>query len=517
MEEAIHRFVRLLRLSGLRIGVSEAVDAMRATGAPGIAADRELTRTALRVSLVKDRRDEVTFDWVFDRFFGLLPARGRDAGDDHGHGHDDLSDTGQLKTFSLSETAGGQPETGHSHGPPADLTRYFDEDQLTARYNLHQEANRLDMSSLTDEIVLSADSATDPAAAARLQLTVSRLHNPGRPGNLADADGLRLDTELSVAEEMALLSWLAEEPGLPQSGSGDALGPDELAALRHRLSGLIERLPQALRCHVEALLAGNMPVESPGLAAPRAQPDGPVERERAALEEAVRRLLRSLRGAPRPRRVIAVRGTVDGARTMRSNMRFDGVPFLPVMVARVADRPHLVVLADVSLSVRAAARFTLGLVHELQSLAVKVRSFVFVADIAEVTDLFAERPVQDALGLVMAGERAGGPLNVDADSDYGSVFESFLAEHGTSVNRKTTLLVLGDGRGNGNDPGFGAFEELARRAAETIWITPEPRHSWVLGSCDLPGYAANCDRVYVAGDLRGLERVTATLGDDPAR
>jgi len=502
MEDAVHRFVRLLRLSGLRIGVSETVDAMTALATPGIAADRELTRSALRVSLVKDRRDEATFDWVFDRFFGLRRAT-PDVAEPHGHAHDDLADSGALDDFSLSQTPGERPDSGHVHGPPSDISRYFDEADLAARYNLHQEANRLDLASLTDEIVLSTGTAATAADAARVQLTTSRLHNPGRPGDLAAPGGLRIDTELTVAQEMALLSWLASDDAAGEDQGG--LAPEELAALRARLAGLIGRLPEALRSHLEALLAGGTETESPGATASRATGFG--EQERAALEEAVRRLLRSLRGAPRPRRVTAARGTVDGAATMRANMRFDGVPFLPVTVARVADRPRLLLLTDVSLSVRSAARFTLQLVHEMQSLATKVRSFAFVAGLAEITDLFAEHPLEEALGLVMAGTGAGGPVDVDAGSDYGEALGTFLADYGPAVNRGTTLIVLGDGRGNGRDPNLRAFAELARRARETIWLTPEPRYSWALGGCDLPAYAAHCDRVYVVRDLSGLERV----------
>ena len=108
---------------------------------------------------------------------------------EHGHAHDDLSDQGELEQFSLSENPEDTPPQGHSHGKPVDIRKYFDEEDLAAQYNLHQEANRLDMASLTDEIVLSNDAAGDPSAAARIQLTTSRLHNPGRPGDLAAHDG----------------------------------------------------------------------------------------------------------------------------------------------------------------------------------------------------------------------------------------------------------------------------------------------------------------------------------------
>ena len=253
-------------------------------------------------------------------------------------------------------------------------------------------------------------------------------------------------------------------------------------------------------------MAAQREVDKPELARARSQRID--ERERAELEEGVRRLLRSLHGAPRPRRTIAARGSVDGARTMRRNMRYDGVPFRPVTVAKVADRPRLLLLVDVSLSVRSAARFTLQLVHGLQGMASKVRSFAFVGDLVEITDLFDEHPLEEALSLVLAGLPAGGVLDVDADSDYGNALGDFLEDFGSAITRRTTVIVLGDGRGNGKNPNFAAMAEIGRRARELIWLTPEPRYSWRLGSCDLPGYAGYCDRVHVVRDLVGLDRAT---------
>ncbi|WP_442939928.1 VWA domain-containing protein [Nocardioides sp. B-3] len=192
-------------------------------------------------------------------------------------------------------------------------------------------------------------------------------------------------------------------------------------------------------------------------------------------------------------------------------MKFDGVPFRPVTVSKVEDRPKLLVLCDVSLSVRSAARFTLQLVHSLQSLASSVRTFAFVKDLVEITDLFAEHHPEEALSLVMSGLPAGGVLDVDADSDYGSAFEDFLEQFGSAVTRRTTVIVLGDGRGNGNDPRLPVFEEITRRARETVWLTPEPRYSRGLGRCDLPAYADYCSRVRVVRNLTGLDRVTTSM------
>ncbi|MFT4044353.1 MAG: VWA domain-containing protein [Gordonia sp. (in: high G+C Gram-positive bacteria)] len=503
METAVHRFVRLLRLHGVRIGVSEAMDAMAAVATEGMLVDREVLRAALAACLIKDRRDEDAFNRVFDRFFTLRPVMEHGDGQGHSHTHDDLSDTGELQEYSLSEEPADTPAQGHSHGPPSNIRRYFDPDDLAEQYNLHQEANRLDMASLTDEIVLSADDVPNSEEAARVQLTVSRLHNPGRPGDLVTGTAPQLDAELSVAQEMALLEWLDD------SDLADAEpDSDDLIALRGALAGLLDGLPERLRDHLEQLMAIDHEIEEREITA--SARDVISEYERAGFEESVRRVIRSLHGAPRARRTVAARGTVDASRTMRANLRFDGVPFRPITVAKVDDRPSLLILADVSLSVRTAARFTLQLVHGLQSMVSHVRSFAFVADVVEITDLFAEHPIEEASSLAVSGLSAGGVLDTDADSDYGCALGMFLAEYGGAITRRSTVIVLGDGRNNGRDPNLGAFEEIARRARETIWITPEPAYSWGLGGCDLPAYAAFCDRVHVVGDLAALEHISVS-------
>lgn len=495
----MHRFVRLLRLAGVRIATSEAIDAMAASAQPGVLDDRESLRAALAVTLIKDRRDQPAFDRVFDRFFALLPVVPPEPAG-HDHAHDDLSDTGEAAEVTLSDDPSQTPRQGHAHGRPSDLREYFDPDDLAQSYNLHQEATTIDLSSMTDELVLSTDRGTPLGAAARVELSTSRLHGAGLPGDLATAARTGVDVDLTVVQQATLLSWLADQAG------ADDLDPGQVDALRRRLAGLLADLPDRLRAYLEKLLAlDRLAVEAPP-AATTPLPDPPAEQHRAELEESLRRLVRTLHGAPRARRRVSSIGRVDGARTMRQSLRYDGVPFRPVTVSRVHDRPRLVVLVDVSLSVRATSRFALHVVHGLSGLVSRVRSWAFVADVTETTDLFAEHPPQEAFGMVIAGRSEGGVLDVDAESDYGRVFATFLAEHGGALTRNVTLIVLGDGRGNGHDPGLAALEEMTRRVRETVWLTPEPVHSWSLGRCDLPSYAPLCDRLQVVRDLAGLER-----------
>ncbi|WP_181780438.1 VWA domain-containing protein [Pseudonocardia pini] len=508
MEASIHRFVRLLRIRGVRISVSEALDAMRCAAQPGVLADKAVLKEALRVALVKDRRDEATFDEVFDLFFALVKIGDPETGHGHGHGHGDLSDDGALEDFTLSEDPSETPQQGHEHGKPVDIRDYFDPDDLAQQYNLHQEANKIDLAAMTEEIIFSKDNqAAQATDGNRVQIETDRLSGAGLPGDISTANGTKVDADLSVAEQEALLGWLtAEEDAALSEGT-----EDDASALRRRLAGVLANLPEAIKAHLEKLMEIEQRIIDGGEGEGRtAQVDRASETERMQLEDSLRRLAKTLHGALTHRRRVSPQGRIDSGRTMRRNMRFDGVPFNPVTVKRQEDKPRLVVLADVSLSVRATARFTLHLVHGLQDLFGQVRSFAFVDEIAEITDLFADHPVEHALGLVFGGD----VVDVDANSNYGLAFGRFLEEHGSAVTRRSTVLVLGDGRGNGNDPNMEAFVEITRRARETIWLTPEPRYSWGLGRCDLPDYAEYCDRVRVVRDLTGLENTTNEMAVD---
>ncbi len=509
MENALHRFVRLFRLRQVRISIPEALDAMACAAQPGMLRDRERLRAALRVALIKDRRDEEIFDEIFDQFFALVKVGPADVGHGHGHGHEDLTspDDG-LDEFTRSEEPSETPQQGHTHGKPVDIRDYFDPDQLAQQYNLHQEANKIDLAALTEEIVLSKDNQGVSGEGNRVQVETDRLHGAGIPGEISKAHGTKVDADLSVAEQEALLGWLIDVED--QVAASDSKGDEfDAAALRRRLTGVLAGLPEAIKKHLEALLAlEQRVVESHERTV--AEVDRVGEHERMELEESLRRLARSLHGGLTHKRHVASRGRIDSGRTMRRNMRFDGIPFAPVTVERAEDKPRLVVLTDVSLSVRATARFILHLVHGLQNLFGQVRTFAFVADLVEITDLFEDHPVEQALGLVFGGD----VLDVDANSDYGAAFGKFHEDFGSAVTRRTTVLVLGDGRGNGNDPNLEAFEEITRRARETIWLTPEPRYSWGLGGCDLPEYAEFCSRVRVVRDLTGLETAAQEMATE---
>jgi uncharacterized protein with von Willebrand factor type A (vWA) domain len=503
MQETIHRFARYLRLAGIRISVAEVLDAAAAAAQPGILADRATLREALLVTLVKDRRDREPFDAVFDAFFSLRPVW-TSSGGEHSHAHDDLTDEGEMDRYTLSEEPSQTPDFGHSHDKPKDIREFFDAKDMAEQYNLHQEANKVDLAAMSDEMVLSADQPTSDSTAPRVQVETSHLHGASMPHEFSAAKGMLLDTNLSIAEETALMEWLAADE--------DDLPPEVLSALRAQVAGILENLPEMLRRHLAAFAALQGKIIEIGAARQRAVTQV-SEADRNRLEETLRRLIHSMSGALTHRRRVGTHGRIDSARTMRQSMRYDGVPFRPVSMVRAQDRPRLVVLADVSLSVRASTRFTLQLVHGLQRLVPRVRTFAFVDGIVEVTDLFSEHSVEDALGLLLGGD----VLDVDANSDYGKALSQFGEQFGGEVNRRTTVLVLGDGRGNGHDPRPEALADLARRAREVIWLTPESRYSWVLAGSDMPLYEPLCSRVEVVPDLTSLDRMARSFADTSTR
>lgn len=496
MDETVLRFATVLRARGVRLSVAEVEDGARAVAAVGLRR-REPVRHALEAALVKDGRDLAVFDELFALFFHLRPVDPPDTGHGSDHAHDDLVDTGQLTDFTLSESPSPEPQTGHSHDEPVDIREYFDEEDLASSYNMHQEANKIDLASMSDEIMLNADQTAERDGLAVVQMETSRLHNAAAAKDLAPAGATQVDAELSVAEGVALEQLLAQQDDTPL--------PEHLRGLD--LEGLVADLPELLKRHLERFLALGLEVDSTD-ASPVFR-ERISERERRELEEVLARLGRSVKGALTHRKRPAATGRIDVSRTMARNMRYDGVPFSPVTTSRRQDKPRLVVLADASMSVRNSAKFTFHLVHGLQRLFPRVRTYAFVDAVADVTEPFERHGLEDALGLVFGAEL----LDVDASSDYGAVFGEFAEDHLSTLTRRTTVLVLGDGRSGGRDPGYEALEQIRRQCRRLVWLSPEPRYSWSLGSCDLPLYSRLCDRVEVVRDVQGLDSTVRALTD----
>ncbi|QIN80484.1 VWA domain-containing protein [Rubrobacter marinus] len=494
MDKVINRFVWFLRQRDVRISPAETIDALRALGELRIS-DRESVKAALAGTLIKHERDLAAFEEVFETFFRLGDLFGHDH--DHGHHHHHGDDrSAQVEKIKISEEPSETDDPSHSHDKPADISDLFDPEDLAVSYSIHKEAGKTDLSALSQELILNENQDALSQALDKMftQINVRRLKNPGMPGDLASGDpAAMLDADLSVGAIDQFQQAV------------DELELDEelVEKLRQQVDGMIDRLPELLRKYLEKLMAQNREMHVHADEMVPAYRTVFTEAERQQMEELLRRLGRKINGALSSRRSATHKGRINIGRTMRSNLKYGGMPFKPVFHSRKVDKPRLVVLADVSLSVRNTSRFALHLVHNLQSLFSNVRTFAFVADLVEVTEYFEHSGLEEVLGMIFGGEI----LDVDANSNYGLALEHFYENYMTAVNGRTTVLVLGDGRGNGNPANAWVLEEVSRRAQQTIWFTPEQRAYWSMGGGDMPTYAQVCDRVEVVRSLDQLDEV----------
>ena len=221
------------------------------------------------------------------------------------------------------------------------------------------------------------------------------------------------------------------------------------------------------------------------------------------MQEAVTRLAQRLRHVVAIKRARAKRGSFDLQRTLRKNLQFGGVPFDVQLERRKKHRPQIVVLCDVSDSVRNVSRFMLQFVYSLQDLYSKVRSFIFVSDIGEVTRLFDDNEINQAIDLSLRGD----VINVFAHSDFGRAFKTFHRDSLSAVNGRTTVIILGDARNNYNLAHEWVLRDVQRRAKQVIWLNPESRATWGFGDSEMDRYMPFCDVVEECRNLNQLYRV----------
>jgi len=69
MDNRMVQFIRAMRAAGVRISLAESQDAMFGVDAVG-AGNRDAFRSTLRATLVKEARDQGTFEYFFPLFFG---------------------------------------------------------------------------------------------------------------------------------------------------------------------------------------------------------------------------------------------------------------------------------------------------------------------------------------------------------------------------------------------------------------------------------------------------------------
>ena len=158
-------------------------------------------------------------------------------------------------------------------------------------------------------------------------------------------------------------------------------------------------------------------------------------------------------------------------------------------------------------SVRAAAAFLLEFTYAAQELFSRTRSFVFVSDLGETTELFAREPVRVAIARAWGG----GVVRSGDNSNYGRALRTFEARHLRDIDRRTTVVVLGDGRTNYHDAAPEVLDRIRARARSLVWLCPEPRGQWSQGDSAMAAYAPKCTAVYEVRTAADLETAARAL------
>jgi hypothetical protein len=272
------------------------------------------------------------------------------------------------------------------------------------------------------------------------------------------------------------------QPDLPENDPRrDGLPRDQLRRFEQHLRrelerGMIER-------------TASLPPKRPLTDLDRALPTGPIQ-DLAAVHRVVAQLKRRLATQGHELKGRKRHAHVDVRRTMRASLQTGGVPIDLRYRPRRPRRPEIFVLCDVSTSVTSASTFFLSVLHALHDSFRKLRSFVFIERISEVTEVFERE--RDFRAASEAVSRDAGVADISGYTDYGRVWTEFLALIEDELHPRATVIVLGDARTNGRPPRDDVFAAITSRAGRTFWLNPEPRLYWNYGDSVIAAYEQHC-------------------------
>jgi len=455
MIDRVVQFIAGLRAAGIRVSLAESQDALRAVEHLGVSA-REAFRAALRATLIKEHKDQPLFDQLFPLYFS-------------------------------------------SGGPPLIPS----EQMLTPDQQKMLEAA---MRALAGEL-------------SRLLQMLASGQNPSREDldRLARQSGAnrarRPEQQIRLTREMLRqlgLEQLAEQiERLLQQLAQLGMTPEGQQAVLQLIAANREALEQQLQQFAGQNIAQNLADQ------PRERFDENelMQRPFADLSESEARELRKLvtRLAARLRSRAALRQkkgdgkTLDAKTTLRANLRTGGVPF-DLRFKKRHLKPKFVLICDVSESMRPVVEFMLRLMYELQDQVAKARSFGFYDHLEEVSEEFLGHRPEEALPLILHRF----PY-IPYGTDLGHGLATFCAEHLDAVDRRTTVIFLGDGRNNFNNPRLDQFELIKRRSRRVIWFNPEKHYQWNTGDSDMAQYQPLCDAVHQVSNLAELTEAVDKL------
>jgi uncharacterized protein with von Willebrand factor type A (vWA) domain len=434
-----------LREEGLAIGTAEILDSFAAVEhVPW--SDRAQFREALAATLAKSHEDRHLFDRVFDRWFFRAA---------------------ELEAIEREGIDGEAGDGNQNIGEAGDGGERIDVDELI-------------------EMIRQAIADGDEAAMRDLaQLAVAAFGRRGQGSGVVGVDVQRIRRSLGLTPGSSGADGAAEDVEIDREG--------------------LRRFESHLRRELERKLierTGKLPPARPLADLDRALPTNPTQ-DLAAVHRSVTMLKRRLATLGNEHRGRRRGRVVDVRRTMRASLETGGVPLTLRYRPKRPRRPEIYVLCDVSTSVTSASVFFLSVLHALHDSFRKLRSFVFIERISEVTETFERE--RDFRKISERISQDGGVADISGYTDYGRVWLEFLEEISADLDPRSTVIVLGDARTNGRDPHAAAFARLTERAGRTFWLNPEPRLYWNYGDSVMAAYEPHTTEAFECWTTKHLE------------
>jgi uncharacterized protein len=474
--DVLQGFVHELRAAGLPVSMTENLDAMRAIEYTHID-DRELFKGVLSATLVKHHRHQKAFDTVFDVYFSLfsqgIPGEEGEGAEDGGE--------------EVDMTGEGQTGGGDGSGSPVsreELAAML----LAALMNMDR-----------DELRRLAAIAVQQFAGMEPGRPVGGTYYLYRTLRMLDLDDLAT----------RLMGMTREQGDAPEGQLAERLAREEVDTRLKELRELVEE-------EIRRRLVADRGVEAMARTLRKPLPEDiefmhASRDEMLALQHAVYPLTRALAARLAQRRRRRNRGHLDFRKTVRASLSYGGVPAEPKFRNPHPSKPEVMVVADISGSVASFARFTLMFVYAMASQFSKVRSWVFIDGIDEVTRFFHES--DDVLEAVHRVNTEADVVWVDGHSDYGHAFEVFHQRHYSEITPKTSIILLGDARNNYHASQTWVVDELRKRGRHVYWLDPEPRSYWDTGDSIVSEYGRFCDGVFECRNLRQLQKFVETVAE----
>ncbi len=466
MQKKIIEFTNLLRKSGIRVSVAEGIDAFNALDELSID-DKEVFQDALRATMVK-RGDEIpTYDELFSLFWSGF--------------YDNLKD-------AFGDMEGALGDMG------IDLEQLM---QQLAEMMKNMEGD-LDLSEL---------------AKALLTQDLSQLENMIRQA--AEQSGTdRIENMLQVGffsrrttEQLGLEGAQQDLEALAEQMRAQGMGEEAIQQMQEMIRKLMETMRRAVRNFTERELQQqnhNYMEKFRREMLTEKSFYHLTEDEIVKMREVVTRLAQRIKNILSIRKKRLKKGKLDLHQTLRRNMAHGGIPFEIIYKTRRKERPKLVIMCDVSSSVANVSRFMLQFMYSLQEAFTKIRCYVFVAELGEVTNVFHDADVSSAVERALDG---GDVINVYTRSNFGFAFHEFWKNHLSAVDNKTTVIILGDARNKYNDAKAWCVRDIQNKAKNLVWLNPESPSAWGFGDSVMDRYMPYCDVVEECRNLRQLSKV----------